>query len=112
VEALDVLGREAGREIVEAVIQAAKSGDARSAELVLRRIWPERKGRPVVLELPAVNDASGIVQALARITEAAAGGEITPDEAQALAGLVEIQRRAIETNDLAERIAALEARKP
>jgi hypothetical protein len=39
-----------------------------------------------------------------------AAGELTPDEAQAVAGVVEVQRRAIETAELAERIAALEAR--
>ena len=111
VEALDVLGRDAGREIVQAVIDAAKGGDARAAELVLKRIWPEQKGRPVVLDLPRVTEAAHVVEALAEITNAAARGEITPDEAQALAGLVEVQRRAIETQELEARIAALEARK-
>ena len=111
VEALDVLGREAGREIVQAVINSAKGGDARSAELVLKRIWPEQKGRHVVVDLPAVTDAAGVLEALAKITEATASGTITPDEGQALAGLLEAQRRAIETQELEARIAALEARK-
>ena len=71
----------------------------------------ERKGRPIVVDLPVVADAAGVVEALARITAAAAGGEITTDEAAALAGLVETQRRAIETQELEARIAALEARK-
>ena len=35
-------------------------------------------------------------------------GQLTPAEAQAVAGLVEAHRRAIETADLAERITKLE----
>ena len=110
VEALDLLGRNASEEIVLSVIASAKTGDARCAELVLRRIWPEVKTRPVMLDLPAIADAAGVLEALAATTQATAAGEITPDEASALAGLVEAQRRAVETDDLAERVAALEER--
>ena len=111
VQALDLLGRNSGEEILLAIIRSAISGDARSAELVLRRIWPEQKGRPLFLDLPAISDSSSMLAALARIIEAAASGEITTDEGAGLAGLVEAQRRAIETGELAERIAALEVRK-
>ena len=99
VEALDLLGRNASEEILLAVINSAKSGDARSAELVLRRIWPEVKSRPVLLTLPAVTDAASAVEALAAITNAAAGGDISLDEAAALAGLIETARRAIAARD-------------
>ncbi len=111
VEALDLLGRNASEEILLAVINSAKSGDARSAELVLRRIWPEVKSRPVVVQLPIVTDAASAVEALGAITAAAADGVITLDEAQGLAGLIETTRRTIETAELETRIAALEAKK-
>ena len=39
------------------------------------------------------------------------GAEITPDEAKAVADVVEIQRRVIETESLEIRIAALERRR-
>ena len=110
VQAMDLLGRNASEEILLAVIQAAKSGDMRAAEIILRRIWPETKGRPVQIDLPAITDAAGVSAALARLTEAAAGGEITTDEASALAGLVESQRKAIETVELESRLTALEQR--
>jgi hypothetical protein len=109
IEALDLLGRNASEEILLAVINAAKSGDARSAELVLRRIWPERTSRPVPLDLPSLNDAAGVVQAIARIAEATASGEISPEEAAGYTALAEAQRKALETADLEVRIAALEA---
>jgi hypothetical protein len=109
VQALDILGRNASEEIVLAVIQQAKSGDMRAAELVLRRIWPERKGSPVELDLPTIRTAEDAMLAMSVVTDAAAAGTISPDEGEGFAKLIEAQRRAIETADLADRIAALEA---
>jgi hypothetical protein len=45
------------------------------------------------------------------IVAAVADGEITPSEAQALAGMVETFRRTLETEELERRLAALEASK-
>jgi hypothetical protein len=42
---------------------------------------------------------------------AVATGELTPGEGTALAGIVEQHRKAIETQELEQRIAALEAKK-
>ena len=52
-----------------------------------------------------------LVVAHGAIMSAIADGEITIDEGSALAGIVELRRRAIETSDLEQRIAALEAQK-
>jgi hypothetical protein len=108
--ALDAIGAEAGKEIMTAVVAAAKAGDMRAADILLRRLWPERKGRPVMLELPAMKSASDLPVVLSAITEAVAAGDLTPEEGQALAGVVEVQRRAIETVELEARITTLEQR--
>jgi hypothetical protein len=108
--ALDAIGEGASKEILEAVIAAAKGGDMRASEILLRRIWPERKGRVVEFDLPPIIAPADAVKAVAAIVDAVAAGELTPEEAQAVAGVVEIQRRTIETEDLADRIAALEER--
>jgi hypothetical protein len=42
------------------------------------------------------------------ILQAVAGGEILPGEGQTLSAIVESKRRAIETQDLSERISKLE----
>ena len=42
------------------------------------------------------------------MTAAMARGEITPDEAQPIAAMLEIKRKAIETMDLERRLDALE----
>jgi hypothetical protein len=109
--ALDTIGEANAKDILQAAVNAAKGGDMRATEVILSRVWPARKGRPVMLELPAVYDAGTAVEALSAITAAAAAGEITTDEAAALAGLIETTRRTIETAELETRIAALEAKK-
>ena len=50
--ALDKIADDAGEDILNAMVGAAKGGDMRAAELVLQRIWPARKSRPIALTLP------------------------------------------------------------
>jgi hypothetical protein len=107
--ALDAIGAKAGNDIMEAVVAAAKGGDMRAADILLRRLWPERKGRPVMLELPAMTVAADLPAVLGAIAGAVATGDLTPDEGQALAAVVETHRRAIETADLERRLSLLEA---
>ena len=107
--ALDALGAEAAREVLAATVTAAKRGNSRAAELILSRVWPVRKGRPVALpDLPAIETPADLVRALGSVAEAVASGAITPDEGQAVAAVLEAQRRAVETAELAERVARLE----
>ena len=104
------MGEEGARDIMKAVITAAQNGDMRAAEIILRRLWPEGKGRPVRVEIPPIRSAADLPIAVGAVTEAVAAGDLTPDEAQSLATLLELQRRAIETAELEQRIAALETR--
>jgi polyhydroxyalkanoate synthesis regulator phasin len=53
--------------------------------------------------------AADLATALGVIAQAVARGELTPDEAQAVAVVLETQRRTIETVELEQRIAAVEA---
>ena len=95
--------------MLAATVTAAKRDNSRAAELILARVWPARKGRPVTLpELPAIETPADLARALGTVAEAVASGAITPDEGQAVAAVLEAQRRAVETADLAERVARLE----
>ena len=96
--------------VAMAVIRCAESGDTAAARLVLERVMPARKDNPVTLDLPAMDTAQGALAAGTAIMDATASGQITPDEADKLMGLVERQRKIIETADLAERLTALEKR--
>jgi len=94
--------------ITNAVIVAAKEGDMVAARLVLDRIAPVRKGRAIRLDLPKVETAADVLKAIGATVQAMAAGEVTPEEAAIVAGVLEAKRRAIETDDLAQRLAALE----
>ena len=71
--ALDAIGAEAAEDVLRAVAGAARGGDLRAAELLLRRLWPERKGRPVEVALPEVASAADLVPALAAVASAEPG---------------------------------------
>ena len=95
--------------VVASLMTAAKAGDVGAARVVLDRVWPPAKGRAVALALPPVGDATGLVGALAALVAAMGDGEITPDEARVIAAVLAEQRMAIEAEDLARRVEALEA---
>lgn len=110
---LDQMADGAASELLEKMIEAAKEGDMRAAELILSRVWPVRKGRPVALELPAIKSATDVMTALGTVVESVAGGILTPEEGQAVAAVLETRRKAIETVELERRVEALEkARQP
>jgi hypothetical protein len=71
---------------------------------------PAPVSRPIVIELHDTSTFEGVSKALVAITQAAASGEVAPSEAQSPAALIEAQRKAIETSELAARVAALEER--
>jgi hypothetical protein len=55
---------------------------------------------------------SEVVVAHDMLLSQVAAGELAPAAAQAVAGLLELRRKATETAQLEERLAALEARLP
>ena len=99
----------AAEDIVKAVIASAKAGDATAMRLCVERIMPLRRGAPVLLDLPPITAASDVPKAMAAIVEAVSTGVLSPEEGASVAGIVEANRKAIETADLESRIAALEA---
>jgi hypothetical protein len=106
--ALDKLAEGDAKAILQQQLDKAKEGDARAAELILSRVWPPRKGRPVAMRLPAIETAADLVKALGAVADAVAAGDLTPDEGAGMAAVLETKRRAVETVELETRIAALE----
>ena len=58
--------------------------------------------------MPAIETAADLGAAMGAILQAAADGELSPDEAVSVASLIETRRRTIETLEHEQRIAALE----
>ncbi|MBS1189671.1 MAG: hypothetical protein H6R10_1463 [Rhodocyclaceae bacterium] len=95
-------------EIARMLVEAALGGDISAARFVLDRLCPPMRDRPISIDLPDTRSAEGISKAQQAVLEAVAGGELTPGEGAALAGLVEGRRKALETEELERRIATLE----
>lgn len=106
---LDSLADGEAEEILKKVLEAAKSGDARAQEMILARVWPARKSRKVAFTLPPMEKVSDLVTGLQSVLDATANGDLTPDEAATIGGLIETKRRALETVELEARLSRLEA---
>jgi hypothetical protein len=102
---------EGAEAVARKIVDMAKIGDMSAARLVLERLVPPAKERPIFLALPDTGSAQGIAEAQAAILQAVAAGELLPGEAATLAGIVEARRKAVETQELEQRIAALEVKK-
>lgn len=98
------------QKITQAVIEAAQGGDLMAAKIILDRVMPPAKERPVHVDLPDTSTSEGVSAAQNAILQAVATGELLPGEASTLSTIVEAKRRAIETQELADRITQLENR--
>lgn len=92
-------------------VELALDGDLTALRLCLERIVPPRKDSPVKVSLPAIKSADDLPVVTSAVLDALAKGQLTPSEAQAVAGLVEAHRKAVELADHEKRLAALEADK-
>ena len=96
--------------VVEAVLTAAKAGDMTAARLVLERIAPVRKGRPLVLSIPKTDCANDVAKAVSAVIDQMARGDVTPDEAATVVSVIEAKRKAIETDELDRRLREVEGK--
>ena len=108
--ALDTIGQQAAGDILQAVVAAARDGDMTAAKILLDRLWPPTKSRPITIALPPVSSAADLPTALAAVIAAVSCGELSLDDGRALAALLESTGRVIELADMEARIAALEQR--
>jgi Family of unknown function (DUF5681) len=97
-----------GELLVKKCVEMALGGDAAAMRLVMERLCPPRRERPVSLDMPSIKSASDLISAAAALTDAVAGGDITPGEAASLSTLVANTAKAVETFELAERLTRLE----
>lgn len=89
-------------------IELAQNGDMTAIRICMERIVPVRKGRSIAFDLPKMETADEIVSGFNAVFAGIAAGDITPDEAAVLAGVLELKRKALETMDFEKRLAAVE----
>jgi Family of unknown function (DUF5681) len=94
--------------LVGKCVAMALDGDVAAMRIAMERLCPPRRSRPVTVSMPPITTAQSLIAASAALTSAATSGEITLDEGAALSTLIGNVAKAVETAELAERLAKLE----
>jgi hypothetical protein len=96
--------------LVQKAVEMALNGDMQALKLLIERLIPARKDRPVKLDLPKIQSAQDIINVMGLIVENVGKGELEPEQAKTLATILELNRKSIETAEIEERLLALERR--
>ena len=75
---------------------------------MLDRLWPQRRGQPVKLDMPPLKTSADVLNAIISLWSAIAEGHLTPDEASALSLVAERSMAVISQQEMVERIEVLE----
>jgi hypothetical protein len=89
-------------------VDMAKAGDPVALRLCLERIIPARKSRPITIALPPLTSAADATAAMATVTAAVAGGELSPDEGVDMNTIIAGYAEALEISDIEARLRKLE----
>jgi Family of unknown function (DUF5681) len=98
--------------LIRKAIDLGLSGDVAALRLLLDRILPPRRDRPVGFTLPAIAAPRDLVAAQAAILSAVADGSLTPSEVGEFGKLFENYAKTLEVADFEERLAKLENGQP
>ena len=95
---LDRLGGEVAQELMQLTIERARRGNQRATEMVLQRVWPVRRSRPIDLDPLPGGGLPDLLGQHAALAQAMIDGEVSPQDAQAatrvLKALQQQMRRA------------------
>ncbi len=95
--------------ITRKAVEMALEGDVTAMRLVMDRIMPPRRERPIMFTMPKMETAADAVKASAALVDAVANGDITPGEAGELSKLVDGFTKAVELHEIQQRLDKLEA---
>ena len=82
--ALEQLAEGQAEQVFQKVTEQALAGDVPSQKIVLDRVYPPPKGRPINVRIPPINGPQDALSAIAAIFSAIGEGQLTPDEIDCL----------------------------
>jgi hypothetical protein len=94
--------------ITRKVIEMALGGDHTAMRLCMERLCPPRRERQMNVDLPDIKTADDIRVAFGTIVQALPTGNITTDQAERVTRVLDFGRKAIETQELEQRVTKLE----
>jgi hypothetical protein len=98
-----------GEEVVDAVLENAKTGDPASASLVLNRILPTLRSQSQAVQFE-LDPALPITRQVEQVLAAVATGQVAPDVAQQITTIIGTLSNVRATEELERRIANLEGK--
>ncbi len=88
---LDRLGIEVAQRLIAVVAEQGLQGNLKAAEMVLQRVWPVRRHRPVeIIDAQSEVDDEPFIAEQSAVADAMLGGQIAPQEAQAAARVLKV----------------------
>jgi len=106
--ALDQLGAGVGEQVLQVIVDKALAGDLRAAELLLSRVWPTLRGRPLEIDAEPLKNLPDLVPAVTEVMNAVLAGEVTPREGHDVFSLVQAQCRTLEAVEFERRLQEVE----
>jgi hypothetical protein len=105
---LNAIGKANADAIVKKTVELAREGKQWAAEAVLSRIYPPLRSRLVQFPLPPLNSLADVSAAIAAVLQGVAAGQLTIEEGDMLANILERHGKAINDAEIERRLAALE----
>lgn len=96
--------------VLKSLLHAARTGDVTAQRLILERLAPSTRAAHAPVEIPGLIGARTLTEKATAILDAIAAGAVPPDVGERLLGALANYAKALETDELAARIAALEQR--
>jgi hypothetical protein len=97
-----------GMEIIRAIKRLALKSDPTAMRLCMERLLPASKAWNSCFPLPSAETAASLTQAISAVMRAVAEGDLSPQEGESVAKIIESQRRSIETVEFEARLKVLE----
>lgn len=97
-----------GVALMEKLLELAQEGNLPALRMVIDRLLPTRRERPLQFKLPPLESAADAPAAISSIVAGLAEGELIPSEANALIGAVEAYLKTHGQLEIAQRLAVLE----
>jgi hypothetical protein len=93
--------------IVQGLIEAAQGGDVQAANIILSKVIPNQKPTSDSVRIPMAADGSLADKGMA-VLAAASKGDLNPDDAHGVMGLLVSQAKLVEQSEILDRLQAVE----
>jgi hypothetical protein len=107
-DALDERVAQAAGDLIDVTLKQAGDGNLAAVKMLLDRIWPAGRGRPLEIGASEINRPHDLLSAVSKITKAVLEGDATAEEAVATAKVIKVHLAAIHESIMEDRLAEIE----